>query len=940
MSAPVPLEEDVKQLRQGLSFALQELDRVRSESQLENAKLQREFRETVDAILFLRNGTASAPPDAAAGSSNGADNLTFGGGSVRHLTKGGPMLSPSSPRRSYSAFSPADLRTTLGGSGGGVSLRDVTASAPTFPAPPPHHLNAFAAGNPLGTQSILDMASVVSRVDYLEQAIRGIVERRDAGPLAIDALLQQTSTFLRRAETDMSEHRSVMQTQVSVWATELETLRKQVAEAMTVPLRNSEDSLHRNVNDRVIEVASIVDAQFAQQADAITNVRQQIATLEKRQSAASEAFLQLDSDYRLSRDEAKKILDVCASKESQTAVQLEHLQRIIHDFTFQQSVQIRDEVVKLLESDTATTQRRVEERQRRDEIAAAKQDIIRALTTVDRVQEELSRVTTQQQSLYQAFQRGEQKTTAMQSKFDADLRSEFERLEQVQRSFFARQEQTNSTERHAAGLRLQEELLRVQTKQNDDVKIIEKRRLDDLAAFQEAYKKDLEGFFERQRREADQSATKLREEQQKTIRQTQEQCDRSLRSALDEAARTTASMIEEFRKSMTKWADDLRRVQSSQDLSSQRQQEQMTFLQHRTQQVMEEQVARMDRTIDDIALRLNAVVEDEVKRVISTHDASMQRLITQNDERLTRDMRTLKEDIGAVRQSLNVLSTPSGSLQSIDSRIDVLRRDVADLYDKVANTVGHDQRLLQESRHELRIAIESSRTELLREMGQSMHRVDGLLTEMWRDASTKGHELTMLAAKVDTLSMAVKDGSHPHLGGNAGGSSGGASGSLFFSNSAGTAQAATAAPNSYLQQSTADENSRAAARGSAALTPSSSSSLFGPLSGSAPPASTPISAPSANTQTALTPNKQRFSSSSATTPAPQRRSAVGMILPGGSNSAAVARGSSAPSSGNNMPWNQIAQAYQHQLSTAGSGGGTGGAANGGHAFGDVLAGVF
>jgi hypothetical protein len=507
-------------------------------------------------------------------------------------------------------------------------------------------------------------------------------------------------------------------------------------------------------------VAALVDGEIAKLKETGAAARSEREHFTSRLDVMTETMSQLEEEAKEMRRQTDAHLAAISKMSGSAEDNFRRIESFVEDFTLQESANIRDEVLKLLNSDTAVAQRKIDDRHRRDELAAVKQDMLRNVTALERLQEEVGRVTTQQHTLYQAFQRSEHSLTSVQHKVDTEMRTELQRLEQSQKSFFARQDQSLASDRHNMLMKLQEEMRRLQERHIEEIKGSEQRRLDDVHQAQQQVRDDFAAFVDQQRKDQQMTVAKLKEDFVLASRQAHDEMHRSLGTLSDVNKRQHALAMDEFRKTTTRTQDDLRRLHATVDEVSQRLNEQSSHLQNRVQHLMDEEVLRIERMGNEIALQLNAVVEEEVKRVIKGNDGATQRAIAQLDERSTRELKTLRDETISLRTTLNAIAAPSTSIQAVDARVDVLRKDMGELYDIVGQVRQLEQRLAARTREEARAAVEAVRVDMARDVATQLHRFDAVLVDLGREQAVRSEEVASLAMKFDRASSAILASQH------------------------------------------------------------------------------------------------------------------------------------------------------------------------------------
>lgn len=742
LSSHGPVDEQLHHVKNAVVVAFDEVDALRRDMNLENAKLQREFRESVDVVIAASEQSIAQGSLPAHGSST----------SLRH----------------------------------GDSSSGGTASSPR---------------------------EVQSRIEYLEHAVRALQNRSTAAPgpsmaasgghnassalseaalapHAVDATLRRMTEFMQRADEDIRSMNANVTSQLDAWRDRFEAMgrdhediRERVRERQMSPARqrgapttaptglngDSDSRVSSNsfvtlnqvsnmINAQIVEVAALVDTEIAKMKENLASVKHDVTGADTRLAVMGETLSQVDADTA----DLRKTFDgqmVALQKAGATADdQMKRMRDFVEHFTLHESANIRDEVMQLVNNEASVQQRKIEDRQRRDESAAVRQDVIRTMTALERLQEEVGRVTQQQHTLYQSFQRSEHSMSAVQHKVDTEMRSELQRMEQVQKSFFSRQDQALAAERHTMQMRVQEEIRRLQEKHLEEVKGSEQRRLDDLQGTQQQIRDEFGSFVEAQRKENATLAAKLREDFQTASTQHAEQATRQLNTVNDMNKRAQTQALDEFRKATTRSSDEVRRLQNQFDDMSKRVNDQNQFLHTRMQQLMDEEVLRIERMGSEISLQLNNVVEEEVRRVVASTDSSTQRTIAQLEDRFNREIKTLRDETISCRSSLNALAAPSSSIQSVDARVDVLRKDMTELYETVRGTQSLEQRIVERSREESRVAIEAAKREVVGDVSHQLHRFDAVLLDLGREHAMRTEELSSLSLKVERISHHLAGG--------------------------------------------------------------------------------------------------------------------------------------------------------------------------------------
>jgi hypothetical protein len=651
------LEQDVASLKNALVVAMEEVDQLRSQVFAETGKLQREFRETVDAVVRSPHSGG-------------------GGSTVHHVQR--LFESPSQTR------------------GGGA---------------------------------------VEAKLEYLELAVRALQERRDSTPAAVDALMQQMRRWTDNADTSARqlEHR------VSDALTASEQKSRAWAEER---VRESEQSLRRTLSARVDQHEAAIRDQEAK-IQALTTV---VASIDKRVHAAEEGLSQLDAEQH-------EVTTALQGVREQTKVLLRSpprrasgpLEGEMDSYLSEQSAVIREEVLHAVDNKLSQHQRRsppnaavnasnvatqLEQRAVQQDVQGLRQDVVRCVTHIERLMDEQQRLSQVQHTNTQAVQRVEQLVDGARDRLELDLKTELQRFDTMQKTFFSRQEQLLNSERHQLGVKVSADLQRMHQRQVEELQKSELRRFDDIRSAQSALRDEFLAFADRQRDELHSGATSLDERNRRMLEELKTFVEQEVTQQTDATKKNTTHSTEEFRKVASRTMDELKRVKQIVEDQAAKSTDQTKFLHTRVQQILDAEVHRFDQIAFEFSTKLQKQVDEEVVRVVSASEGAIGRDLESHKDITQRELKTLREDMVSLRSSLQAIAAPSNALGSIDSRVDVLRRDVLNMHEAIGKMHEQETRIQSNVSQDLRIVIETVRGDILRDVSQHIIRFDQALVEL------------------------------------------------------------------------------------------------------------------------------------------------------------------------------------------------------------------
>ncbi|CUG86182.1 Hypothetical protein, putative [Bodo saltans] len=661
MTAVQILEQDVASLKNALVVAMEEVDQLRSQVFAETGKLQREFRETVDAVV-------RSPHHSSGG----------GGNTVHHVQR--LFESPSQSR---------------GGGGAGVD----------------------------------------AKLEYLELAVRALQERRDSTPAAVDALMQQMRRWTDNADASARqlEHRvsdalSASEQKSRAWAEER--------------IRESEQSLRRSLTARVDQHEAAIRDQEGK-IQALTTV---VANIDKRLHAAEEGLSQLDAEQH-------EVTSALQGVREQTKVLLRSpprrasgpLDGEMDSYLSEQSAVIREEVLHAVDNKLSQHQRRsppnasvntshvatqLEQRAIQQDVQGLRQDVVRCVAHIERLMDEQQRLSQAQHTNTQAVQRVEQLVDGARDRLELDLKTELQRFDTMQKTFFSRQEQLLNSERHQLGVKVSADLQRMHQRQVEELQKSELRRFDDIRSAQSALREEFLSFADRQRDELHSGAAALEERNRRVVEELKTYVEQEVTQQTDATKKNSTHASEEFRKMASRTMDELKRVKQIVEDQSAKSTDQTKFLHTRVQQILDAEVHRFDQIAFEFSTKLQKQVDEEVVRVVSASEGAIGRDLESHKDITQRELKNLREDIISMRSSLQAIAAPSNALGSIDSRVDVLRRDVLNLHDAIGKVHEQETRIQSNVSQDTRILIESLRGDILRDVSQHIIRFDQALVEL------------------------------------------------------------------------------------------------------------------------------------------------------------------------------------------------------------------
>lgn len=797
------MEQSLLQMQNALVVAMEEVESVRKEMLLENAKLQREFRETIDAVVQHSEDTVKQ--SVVGGKPGGAGR----GGAAASISAGmdDSALKDQNSRIEFLEIALRSMQDTQHTQT--QQLMNLVASATTTAQVNEAKNHSENLVSDVQTRVNQDMDRREERFIALEKRVKDLMhqvqqqsERKQAEMEksireSEDKTVQQVQKFMsetKQSTAELSrECRNLGVTVADVKAT-VKSQSDGLGALTSRPHGMSRAEAQTLVASSVQDSATALREENDRMRESVNALQQLALTNERKISVLEENFTQLDTDLGATKND----LNAVRTQSNKTTRQAETLERsfteVIHaspgrgagpgesrasakevgqilekgaemlqqmevfvqDFTNNQATVVKDDVLRVLESEPVVMQRRMDDKRLKEEHDVLKQDVLRCLTQAERVTDDVSRLTQQQHSLYQAFQRSEQQFSSLSYKVDTQLKDEFQRIEQSNKSFFSRQEAMIQDERHQLSVKLTNEFNKMQVKHNEEFHRNEQRRQNDNTSYQDAMREDFQRFSQVQQERLDNSLGNMKTELQRYVTSTTDDALRTYNNQQDAYRRQQQAQAEETRKTTTQTLDDLKRLKQQSDENTSRLAEQANFLNNRVQKSVDDELRRIDRLQAESQLRIEKQVDEAVHRVVGTTEGSFQRNLVQTDEKFTKEVSLIKEELSATRNTMEAIAAPSGSVQAIDSRVNVLRKDMSTMMEAAERIKDVERKINANLRSEVKQSADAQRTELLRDVALQLQRFDQAVGEIRREQNRANESLELLQHAVDKNQSSIQ----------------------------------------------------------------------------------------------------------------------------------------------------------------------------------------
>ena len=728
------VEHVVQNLQQALVAAMEEVDLLRSQMYAENGKLQREFRETVDVLV-----QAKSTPQGVGGG--------FG-----------------SPNRSG--------KDLFGGSGS------------TF-------------GGSLNTSFV---SEVLARVEYLEVSVKALQERRDSAPIAVDTMLQQTRAFLQQTDEEVRKIHEVVDDRVRLMDAKLSelgrlsTTREQRMQEMFESARQQQQQL---IDDVVGNLRRREQMSVEQRSAAMTDLETRLhatsslaSHMDKRIAIMEESIAQVDGEHRDLVSSVNLLRSAlvagrtgpsqsqqtpapaqprgvsptrghAASSPTGTQLNADNRSFVVEDVLRAVDARVSQAInssMQLGASNSSVLTQPLEWRAAQNDILAVRQDLVRCVAQVERLMEDSQRLSAQQHSVLQTVQRVEQHVDAVRDVTNADLKSEFARLESLQKTFFSRQEQIFASERHQLNAKVAADVQKMHQRHADELQKAEFRRLEDIRVAQQQLRDDFNKFVEQQRSELQLTVTNLDTTVKASLTSARDGLVQEMSVANDENRRAQTQAVDEVRKTSFKTVEDLKRVKKLVEDFTDRSNEQNKFMAQRMQQVVDAEVSRFDKLAADFTLRLQHQIDEEVSRVVASQEDTIKREVQQLGDTYQRDIRNLRDEVQSLRSSLQTVAAPTAMMMSLDTRVDAIRNDIYDLHEAIARINDTEARITSHVTGDFRATIENLRSEMVRDVGAQLSRFDRALVELSKEQANRNADMDVLNEKMNSIQMVHPQG--------------------------------------------------------------------------------------------------------------------------------------------------------------------------------------
>lgn len=566
-----------------------------------------------------------------------------------------------------------------------------------------------------------------ARLEYLELAVRALQERRDSVP-AVDALMQQMK---RWTETADGNARQLENRVLDGLNSSDQKLRLLVEERVG----DAEAAIKRSVNAR-LDQQDVATRELDSKISALTTV---VGHIDKRLHAVEEGLSQLDAEQHevTSALQALREQQRRAAKSPtrrQNSADVEQIESLVTE----QSAQLREELMSAL--DSKNQQRRsapssavaatLEQRAAQQEVESLRQDLSRCVSHIERLMDDHQRISQQQHACMQTVQRVEHAIDGARDRLELDMKTELQRFDTLQKTFFSRQEQVLNSERHQLGVKINADLQRMHQKHMEELQRAEIRRLDDIRTAQNMLREEFNAFTTQQREEASQTQSSADERLRKTLDELKLYVTQEVAQQLDVTKKGTIAANDEARKVASRTMDELKRMKQLLEEQTNRSNDQSKFLHARVQQLLDSEIHRFDQIAFEFTSKLQKQVDEEVTRVVATHEGSISRDLDAHRDITSREIKNVKEELFSLRSSLQAIAAPSNALGSLDNRVDVLRRDVLDLHDAVGKVHDIEHRIQNNISQDTRILVESLKSDILRDVSQHIIRFDQALVEL------------------------------------------------------------------------------------------------------------------------------------------------------------------------------------------------------------------
>jgi hypothetical protein len=707
------VEHAVQNLQQALVAAMEEVDMLRSQMYAENGKLQREFRDTVDVLLQAK----------------------------------GPLVSSSPQRQVHSSG--------LGGSASFVS-------------------------------------EVLARVELLEVSVKALQERRDSAPVALDTMLQQTRSFLHQTDEQVRKMNDVVDDRVRVLDAKLGELsrlsatRDARAAEMFEAARQQQQQL---IDDVLANIRRREQMSNEQRAATTTDLETRLhatsslaAHMEKRLSIMEESIAQIDGEHRDLSSSVNLLRSALVAgrpaaaapsgaqqprglsptrgpnspQQSPSAAQSSFLgaSQSVDDILRAVDIRVAQAISNSSASTTLLTQP-LEWRAAHNDILAVRQDVARCVAQVERLMEDSQRLSQQQHSVLQNVQRVEQSLDNVRETTNAELKSEFSRLESLQKTFFSRQEQIFAAEKHQLNAKISGDVQKMHQRHADELQKAEYRRLEDIRLAQQQLRDDFTKFVESQRSELQITVNNMETMVKTALTTAKDGLVQEMTVANDDNRRLQVQAVDEVRKTSFKTVEELKRVKKLVEDFTERTNEQNKFMTVRMQQVVDAEVSRFDKLAADFTLRLQHQIDEEVSRVVGSQEDTIKREVQHLGEAYQRDIRNMRDEVQSLRSSLQTVAAPTAMMMSLDTRVDAIRKDIYDLHEAIARVNDTENRITSHVTGDFRATIENLRNDMVRDVGIQLSRFDRALVELSKEQANRNADMDVLNEKVNSVQMAV-----------------------------------------------------------------------------------------------------------------------------------------------------------------------------------------
>eukprot|EP00758_Cryptobia_borreli_P001947 Tbor_TRINITY_DN2659_c0_g1::TRINITY_DN2659_c0_g1_i1::g.17880::m.17880 len=666
-------EEAIHQLQNALIAAMEEVDQLRNTMYLEQGKLQREFRESIDILLV-----------------NSEKNVNINAGSPFQLTASAKMSDNAVLARiDYLEAQVKSMQTQ----------RDL---APTT------------------------MDKVLKQTKtFLEQTDSEIETIRlnvDDKMKWVDQKMAEVTQFYNQKDLRNQEQFDELQLrQQNMFDTAMANQRRREQQALQQVQEMHQKSLEMNTQG-ILSGASSVQPELELKIASLTKM---VNVVERRANMFEETISQIDNEQR----------DLSAAVQTlNTLIQAERVRNVaprgitaVSDMNSEvlSTVAVRDEVLRILENDNT-----IKARQTKEQLMAMKEEIQRGIVQTERNTGEITRVATQFYALEQAMQRLDIHVTGIQEKTESEVKAQFARAETAQKSFFSRQDQILASERHQMSVKISSDLQKMQYKALEDYRIAEARRMEDIRASHTQLRDDFTLFVNDQRADLEKNINSMKDFVNGLTKEQADLLSKQFREMTDDTRRAMINGMDDVKKLSTNTSEELRRIKSSVEENTLRLTDQHTYLHNRVQQVMDEEVKRFDRIAEDARLRLGQHIETEVQRTVSATEGTLVRSYLNLKDEMDRDSRLVKEELEGIRGILSSIAAPSATMSAFESRMDALRKDITQLHVSLSRVQDLEVKLNNSLQLEVRKAIEDTKSQVMRDVSLQLQSFDRSLCDL------------------------------------------------------------------------------------------------------------------------------------------------------------------------------------------------------------------